>query len=208
MVLYSWFRFNAGFCPPTRLCCVFIWHRCNWNVAELFLLGLPQIHTDSPILSSDSGSFGLAEWSSWSFLKLPWQRLVGYWYSVTVSVGPQSEQKQNGLFNIFLITPTGWTADWTHLNIFYCIPHICIKTFPWSYFVLFHKLTTIIYRNWNWYFSRRKNYILWVSVFFFFFHMHIILSFHKDCIGWQNTSMPHYSSLLMLFCSCGWLQRL
>lgn len=112
-------------------------------------------HTPS-ILSSDSRSFGLKEWSFWSFFKLPWQRLVGYCDSTTVS--PQSEQIQESHFNIFLITLPGGTSDWTPFE-FYCIPHICIKTLPWSYFGWFHKLTTIIHRNWNKYYSRRRNCI-------------------------------------------------
>lgn len=75
--------------------------------------------TDSPVLTSDS--FGLEVWSSWSFLKLLWQRLVVYCDSVAAAAGPQSEQKQKSHFNIFLITLPGGTADWAHLNIFDCI---------------------------------------------------------------------------------------
>lgn len=144
------FSFNAGFGPSARLCCVVVWYQCKWNVAELLLFGLPQrIIIEFLVLSSSSGPFGLQVLHTWSFLKLPWQRLPGCCDSLTVAVSPQSEQKQRRCFSIFVITPPGGTADWTHFNIFHCFLHTSAIKTKKLIFCVISQINMILYRNWN-----------------------------------------------------------
>lgn len=168
VVLYPWFRFNAGFVPQQD-CVVYLF---GIGVIEMLPRSLSfgiasDSHSDSPILSSDSGYFGLQVLSCWSFLKCLGRGLlatVTLWLLQLVPKASRSKRVILIFSSRFLV---GQLTE--HIWIHFTVLHICIKkeTLPCSYFVRFCKLTTITYRHWNGYFPRGGIAFYEWAVFFF-----------------------------------------
>lgn len=106
------------------------------------------------------GLLGLQEWSSWSILQLPWQRVFGC--CVTVSPPKWANAKESYL--IFLSSRWGsWLNIWRRFTVFHTS---ALKTISWSYFVWFHKF---IHTNWSQYFFLEEELHFMVELLFFFF---------------------------------------